>query len=285
MKIRTPTELRSTAEARRSQLLLPALILSAVLSVVTAFFVKVTHPWILPHINPHFRCAPDGSVHSNLLTVVQSRTWWALEDGKVYNPYWDPALFISITLGFGKFAFSTAKAIDICWDLVLGRGGQLLIVFLVYPTIRLAIMLAMEREPVDFPLFARTWFERMSLTTMGTFFHALRRGHDGAERPGIKTRLPRILRLAALVLCCAYAMIFPTIMSAMTGYQAELSPYIQVPPLDSGVLVNASQISFPPYVLQDGHRIGELDHMPTNQLSKDDEHTLLTCKQARVRLF
>jgi hypothetical protein len=41
--------------------------------------------------------------------------------------------FFAITLQFGDFSFDTAKLIDITWDLVVGRGGQLCLAYISYP--------------------------------------------------------------------------------------------------------------------------------------------------------
>ena len=40
------------------------------------------------------------------------------------NEYWDPSTALSITLGAGQYTYPEAKAIDVAWDILVGRGGQ-----------------------------------------------------------------------------------------------------------------------------------------------------------------
>lgn len=137
------TRLRSTAEARWSYLILPALVSSTFIAFLCAFFEEKTQLWRYSGTHPRLQCAPDGLVHSNLwdvnLVTYYDNGGWAVPSP--YNLSWDPALFISVTLGFGTFTFPVAKTIDVFWDLIVERGGQLLLVFLINPTIRLAVIL------------------------------------------------------------------------------------------------------------------------------------------------
>lgn len=125
----------------------------------------------------------------------------------------------------------------------------------------------------------------MSLTTP---FNVLHNGVTGLFKPEpdkFGGTLPNALRLIAVFLCCAYAIAFPTVVSAMTGYQAELTPYLSVPPRDSGVLVDASQITIPDNVLLGGHRIGLLDNVATATLEPKNEERLLACKKSEIILI
>lgn len=61
-----------------------------------------------------------------------------------YNPFWDPRLYFTINLAFGKFAFSTVKVIDAVWDAVIGRGGQVVAALIAYRTLRRSLTLTLE---------------------------------------------------------------------------------------------------------------------------------------------
>ena len=58
---------------------------------------------------------------------------------------WDHRLFFSISLAYGNFTFSTAKTIDVFWDLIVGRGGQLLLSVLVYSALRRSLLTDISR--------------------------------------------------------------------------------------------------------------------------------------------
>ncbi|KAF2819702.1 hypothetical protein CC86DRAFT_412631 [Ophiobolus disseminans] len=41
--------------------------------------------------------------------------------------HWASSGVFQITMGYGKLKFSQAKAVDVVWDAVVGRGGQALL--------------------------------------------------------------------------------------------------------------------------------------------------------------
>lgn len=247
-----------------------------------------TQPWKFPGNKPRLQCAPDGLVHSNLYDVnlvTYYRGFGGWDPPSPYSIHWDPALFISITLGFGSFTFPVAKTIGVFWDLVVGRGGQLLLVFLVYPTIRLAVVLVLEGRIAVLATFSRTFIERMSLNTMSNVLYNVV-DTSIRQQPGkFGARLANSIRLIGGFVCCAYAIVFPTTVSAMTVYQAELTPYLSVPPKNSGILVEASQITIPENSLLDGYRIVLQDRVSTTNMDPEDEERLLACKKAQIFLF
>jgi hypothetical protein len=63
-------------------------------------------------VNPPGSCRPDGNF-------------------RYYGHYdpWAPPGILQITISFGPMSFSNAKLIDVIWDVVVGRGGQLWPVF------------------------------------------------------------------------------------------------------------------------------------------------------------
>jgi hypothetical protein len=63
---------------------------------------------------------PDAS------TTYGDAFYFCMVDGKFekkiheYRPFWDPSLYFTINIAFGKLSFSTVKVIDASWDAVVG---------------------------------------------------------------------------------------------------------------------------------------------------------------------
>ena len=146
----------------------------------------------------------------------------------------------------------------------------------------------MDKSSVTLAMFATAWFERISFRSIWAL---LRDSHHVTRTSGTKEgtvplqiKLPNKLRIASFVFCIIYLMLFPTILSAMSGCQAELTSYTKIPPLDSGIVVNSSEIIVPSRVIVDGHRIGLNDDFPIMNLNADDQDTAMHCKSVISQL-
>lgn len=54
-----------------------------------------------------------------------------------YNPLWDVQEYFSINIVFGgQLSYTHAKIIDACWDVLFGRGGQMVVGMVAYRVIR-----------------------------------------------------------------------------------------------------------------------------------------------------
>ena len=82
-------------------------------------------------------CRPDGSFYYGLGT---------------YKP-WHKTIFFQIDVGFGQFSFADAKLIDFWWDLLVGRGGQLVMGFIGYKVFTKSLIRHMEVHPVPTETF------------------------------------------------------------------------------------------------------------------------------------
>ncbi|KAK5715465.1 hypothetical protein LTR15_010109 [Elasticomyces elasticus] len=157
-------------------------------------------------------------------------------------------------MGFGHLTFPQAKAIDICFDLIMGRGGQAVLVWLCYPLFRRSLTRSMETGTVPAPLFSALVFDKVSLVSMSKIgapfasFVSRTRSGTGAER------LSSSWRFVFLFLAFAYLVVFPTWMSSVTGYQSREFAYV-TRPTDSS-LVPAKGWFIPPAILADGSRVG-----------------------------
>ena len=99
-------------------------------------------------------CTPSGGIQV------------ATQNASFINPHWDPELFLSITFGFGQFTYAAAKGIDVVWDLVIGRLGQVFLAVLAYPVLRRSLATCMEVREVHFPVYASLAFDKVSLASL-----------------------------------------------------------------------------------------------------------------------
>ncbi|KAK4891629.1 hypothetical protein LTR27_009798 [Elasticomyces elasticus] len=227
---------RSPRRDRWLSTVLPYFLLLCLALLVALFFGLVVSDWGSRHRT--FRCLPNGDL----------RYPW--QHGTSYQSTWDPAQFLQITLGFGHLSFPVAKTIDICWDLVAGRGGQALLVWGCYPLFRRSLTCAMEKRDVATPLFSAIAFDHVSLTSTTTL---------GSTVVGRRSK-SRNWRFALLFLAFTYLLTFPTWMSAVTGYQSHDTAYVKDPA--DGSLVPTTGWAAPSHLVFDGSRIGLTDDYP-----------------------
>jgi hypothetical protein len=172
---------------------------------------------------------------------------------KENSPYWDGALFLSVTMGFRGLSFPQAKAIDIGFDAIVGRGSQVLAAFAAYPILRRAILRSMETRELSLALLLPFFLEKISAYTLWALTANMRaiseRGHGSQD----DTRRPRIRidwRIVLVISIGCYILALPTSMSAMTSYQARSAPYV---PLDGGsTYVSAEDLMIPNFLIDEG---------------------------------
>ncbi|SMR52928.1 unnamed protein product [Zymoseptoria tritici ST99CH_1E4] len=170
--------------------------------LLVALFTGLFFSRALPHSdsgssNSKFSCSADGKVIPPL--------------GYPKDQNWDPRLFLSITLAFGNLNFPQAKAIDVCWDFAIGRGGQALVAILVYPTMRKSLLTLLEKRPLRMPLVTSLTFEHFSVWSWWAL--AKEMIHSWSWR------------LSAYLYIVSYLLAFGTLVPAMTGYQAKQAPF------------------------------------------------------------
>ncbi|KAK3068362.1 hypothetical protein LTR53_014141 [Teratosphaeriaceae sp. CCFEE 6253] len=107
---------------------------------------------------------------------------------------WRTDYFLSVTLGFGNLDFTTAKLIDVLWDLLFSRCGQALAAWITYKAFSQSLLLSMEGQPVTYAEYTAVAFQPT-------------------------TR--RVWTSIAFVFATLYVLALPTIASAMTSYQAK----------------------------------------------------------------
>ncbi|KAJ9642497.1 hypothetical protein H2199_004878 [Coniosporium tulheliwenetii] len=166
---------------------------------------------------------------------------------QTYTPF-SADSFFTPTLAFGSFSFSTAKTIDIIWDLFIGRGGQAVLMYIAYRVFTRSLVFSMESRPTPYQVFAAIAFDTVSMNTI----HIL-----GKEcvAPWQRTRRRR-LTIVGLIFASSYILAFPTLISALTGYDATYRPYVNV---TDGSMVPLSSFEDADWVVWDGSRVGLAD--------------------------
>lgn len=275
----TSAEIKGTG-AFWTRVVAPSASLAGLTLFTAIFFGFITTPGQAPD----FTCTPNGVIKFSWSNPNSS--WVASEP---YSATWDTSQFLSITLGFGNFSYSQAKAIDFMWDLVVGRGGQLLLVYCCYPKFRRALLTKLESSSISLPVFAALAFDKIGWTSIGAMssldnYHYVPLAQRDPRKPATTNATTRCQfgRLSLFVVAFAYILIFPTWISIMTGYQAKSKPYVQIP---NGNLVPTTALSQPDAVVVDGSRVGLSDDRVVFQSNESGLYNVLSaCERPFIPL-
>lgn len=175
-----------------------------------------------------------------------------LPSGDFVLPYtssvWDSSQFFAITIGFTGpraspfcsaggtlqqglsavssyqacpgYGFKTVKVIDVAFDLLVGRAGQLILAALAYRLFSRILTSMMQQGQVGYDMFGAVAFQSCSLISVPTLLrHAL------GSTPIPRTRRSRVIFLC-MGLVTVYIVAVPTLVSAMSGYTSHFTPYV-----------------------------------------------------------
>ncbi|KAH8151364.1 uncharacterized protein LAJ45_04566 [Morchella importuna] len=131
--------------------------------------------------------------------------------GRHYSPL---GKGITIDLSFGSLDFTVAKSIDIAWDIIVGRGGQLLLLWIAHKVYVATLDHVTETSAVGYDFYLALAFD------IGPWAMVL------AIRNQILATRKHVIKVLFILYSVAYIAMFPTLMSAMTGYTNYTSPYI-----------------------------------------------------------
>ncbi|KAI4906904.1 hypothetical protein J4E90_010107 [Alternaria incomplexa] len=178
-------------------------------------------------------CYPNG-----LWKEATGATWRIMDSSYFFTP----------NLSFGALTFTQVKVIDVAWDLIIGRGGQLLLAWVNYRVFNEWLVYHMEMHHTSYKLYAAVAFETTTMATLGVL---------GKEflAYGACTwkRLFRWLAIFSMLLSTLYVIAFPTLMAAMTGYITTYQPYIED---FDGNLMEWSKAKDVAYIIEDADRVG-----------------------------
>jgi len=153
-------------------------------------------------------------------------------------------IFSSPLSGVGPLSFWAAKGIDVAWDLVVGRGGQLLLFWItgcVYTAV-LDQVLESKSPNVAYDLYISVAISGSSLALIGALVQRL------------LTTASFWAKICFMLYSALYVAAFPTLIAAMTSYIAKTVPRVETP---NGTIVELrNNFGFypttEPYTLVDG---------------------------------
>lgn len=231
--------------------LLPIVTLSSAAEIASQSYIR------------HLSCYPNG-----LWKFSPTATWEIMDSSYFFTP----------NLSFGNMTFTQVKVIDIAWDLVVGRGGQLGLAWVNYRVFNEWLVGWMERQGVGWRIYAGAAFETTGLGTLGIWGKEMFASGNGAGR---KRWWKRWLAMVSMFLSTFYVLSFPTLIAAMTGYIATSEPYLE--DLD-GNLIAFEKIDPVIYVIDDAARIGFEKPLVVGLKDVDMIEAVKSCKSLRCLL-
>lgn len=156
---------------------------------------------------------------------------------------WDGSGLFQITLKWGHMTFSQAKALDVVWDIVIGRGGQAILLYIAFKVFTMTLSRTMETEPVSYGTF-----ESMAFTSP-TFVSPFILIRDFVTNKGLRARAA----VAWTVIASFFVLAFPSLNDTISGYSTNMEAFLQD---SNGVLIPWSNYSEVRFIISDGERIG-----------------------------
>ena len=144
-----------------------------------------------------------------------------------YNPLWDVSEFFSINMGFGgHLSYTQAKMIDACWDVLFGRGGQMIVGLTAYRVIRQSITLIMEQEAIPITTATTVCCQpQIHIMFAWELLKAAMTRSATRYPSSTSAKFSQTARKIACVSACIYVLSFATIAAVMTGYRTEMKGF------------------------------------------------------------
>ncbi|KAF2434612.1 hypothetical protein EJ08DRAFT_627574 [Tothia fuscella] len=160
-----------------------------------------------------------------------------------YNP-WKPSGFFQITMGFGELSFGMAKFIDIAFDIVVGRGGQVLLALVSCRVFVEYITSQMEVTPISFATY-----KIIFLREGPTFWSTIRLLREFVRYRALNSKVA----MTWMILSASFIVAFPTLASAMSGYSGNSIAF--VPDQSTNDYLLWSDFQQVDYIVHDGERV------------------------------
>lgn len=190
---------------------------------------------------------------------------------------WDARYTFTVVVGLHGLSFSVAKLLDVCWDLIVGRLGQVVVTVLLYRIFRPATVvmlqngglrheqiLAMQYSPASFWTFCscvRDVFRQNATASMSTAPASIDEQDAFAPQPSRTLETFRCLYRTNLVFATMYLLAYPTWISAMIAYQNPNVPVFQV---EVGNTITLDKLDTCIGIIVDGTRVGLTDNACIN---------------------
>ncbi|KAI1413297.1 hypothetical protein F5Y13DRAFT_161016 [Hypoxylon sp. FL1857] len=187
----------------------------------------------------------------NITSLLQGFITTACQPDGNFSPYansynawdWASSGFFEITLAFGPISFTAAKVIDIIWDVIIGRLGQVAITMVSWHVFSQYTTTSMDDSPVTYRTFWIIFLHKeasfLSITHLIKDFFSHR-------------RLNSMVAMIFMIATVAFTLGFPMLSSAMTGYTPITKAFVQN---EDGNLIPFSDFHILAYVIHDGYRI------------------------------
>jgi hypothetical protein len=126
--------------------------------------------------------------------------------------------FYTLNIIFGSYSFAAVKAIDVTWDLVVGRAGQFLLGLISYRVLADSLLAIMESDPVSYELYSAISISGSGVLSAAYLVKQFMCGSSWKH----------VCLLFPLALSLAWVLAWPTVMRAMTGYAAKEDLFIRL---------------------------------------------------------
>jgi hypothetical protein len=134
----------------------------------------------------------------------------------------DSTYFFTPNLSFGSMTFTQVKVIDIAWDLIIGRGGQMCLGWVNWRVFNEWLVYHLEMHCTSYKMYTAIAFQTTSLGTLGVLAKEFLYFGERTWR-----RFFRWLAMFCMLISTLYVLAFPTLMGAMTGYITTYEPYLE----------------------------------------------------------
>ncbi|KAE9367622.1 hypothetical protein N431DRAFT_383412 [Stipitochalara longipes BDJ] len=142
--------------------------------------------------------------------------------------------FVGINLRFGNFNYGSAKALDLAWNWIVGRGLQALLMLLAYRVFNDALLRAAELTPLPFDLYVRLSLYTTRIDVLWYVLKALFR------KGNWRTKAIFVWLFISII----YVVTFPSLMDACSGYEASELSFFQWPNSTSESTENFQDINW-----------------------------------------
>ena len=220
---------------------LPALIAVKHVVVFLAFSIPIVFLGIVCKIPSWYAFQADYWL-SNSFTHCNFDGSFTPEDKPTLS-LWNSSGFFYITVSWGKMAFSTAKFIDVIWDIVVGRGGQALLAFITFKVSSQYLATAMRDAPVSYNTFESLAFVPPSMIRTAKLARDLLTNRCWRAR----------LIIVWIISSSVFVLSFSTLVTAMSGYSSDIDAFMPDHDNESVMWSNYMAVQF---AINDAERIG-----------------------------